>query len=45
MSECPRVSEIINAMESKSYLVFSNPGGYDINYGNIPHFFTEFGLP
>jgi len=35
MDECPRVSEIINAMESKNYLVFSNPGGHDLNIVGI----------
>ena len=35
MNECPKVSEIINAMESKDYLVFSNPGGHDLNIVGI----------
>lgn len=35
MTECPKVSNIISAMEAKGYVVFSNPKGHDLNIVGI----------
>ena len=35
MTECPTVSDIVEAMEAKGYAVFRNPRGHDLNLVGI----------